>query len=209
MNIISQNEFAKVFQENWNEQDTSKSIIKTINHFIPTPVVTVKEEVKKEEDDVNGVKATLAIKNFLSSGIYVQLVLFGEDHRSKKDHDRGNKIIEDMNQYPESLVVFERGMDTFYSTSGKLSKHTVVREDNLYANDLLSCLKAKKRSMVMAGYLVACIARISKPTNVILFYGENHRNILDQYFDYFARHTNANTLLQEKRRYYVVRSLGL
>lgn len=62
--------------------------------------------------------------------------------------------------------------------------------------------------MVMTGYLVACIARMSEPTNVILFYGEMHKDILDTYFDYFARHTNASGLLKEKRSYYVVRSLG-
>lgn len=206
MNIIAQSDFAKILQKNWNEKDVPLMVMNTINELIPHTFEV--DEIPKEFKEVNATEAMNKISAFNpSTSNIIQLVLFGEDHTCKQDHERGQTIIGKMKDCQESLVVFERGMEQFYDTSNNLRKHTIIREDNLYANPLLGCLQAADRSRVMAGYLAACIARMSSPVNVVLFYGENHKDILEQHLDYFARHTNADTLLNKNRKYYLVRSL--
>lgn len=207
MNMIAQSKFAEVLQKNWNENNVPLMIMKTINELVPTSAFD-DTEVSKEFKEVNATVAMNKIRAFNPSAPnLIQLVLFGEDHTCEQDHDRGQSVIDKMKGYPESLVVFERGMEQFYNTSQNLTGHTIIREDNLYANPLLGCLRAAERSQVMAGYLVACIARMSASVNVVLFYGENHKDILERYFDYYARHTNAITLLNRNRMYFLVRSL--
>lgn len=180
MNMIAQSEFAKVLQQNWNENNVPLMIMKTINELVPTSGLGG-TEVSKEFKEVNATVAMNKIRAFNSSvPNLLQMVLFGEDHTCQQDHDRGQTIINTMKDCPESLVVFERGMEQFYNTGQNLTGHTIIREDNLYANPLLGCLRTAERSQIIAGYLVACIARIQSSVNVVLFYGENHRDILEK-----------------------------
>lgn len=207
MCLLSQNRFAEALQKNWKEGDVAATVMRAINEVVQ-PANKNGEEISHELVNENATAAMKKIESFPTSGYAIQLVLFGENHTSEKDHDRGNSIIKNLDSYPASLVVFERAMTQFYATSGLLHNHEIVREENLYKNELLGVLQARERSMVMAGFLVAYIAKKATPTNVILFFGEEHKNILEKYFDYFARHSNADWLLFKKRRFYVVRSLG-
>ncbi len=203
MKILAQSEFKKVFLKYFGDGKLDKTIIRTINHFVQCPF-NGGTEIPHEFQVVNARDGMKTIRAFEPSSSDIQMVLLGENHQNDQDRQRGKFIIDNLDSCPESLVVFERKMTRFYDTAGKLSNHTIVREDNIYDTNIF--FDTTQRSMIMAGYLVACIAQMSFPVNVVLFYGENHRDILETYFDYFARHTAASFLLAKTRKFYLVRS---
>lgn len=205
--MIAQSDYAKALLRNWDADHIERMIFNAV-HELVAPCCDAGAEREPERSNLDTAGAKAGIAGFRTSGARVQLVLFGEDHTDERDHARSLSFIRELDDagYPPSLVVFERGMADSYRTGGLLGRHTVVREDNLADNVLLQGLTHAERSMLVAGYLAACIATTAEPVNAILFYGEEHRDILDRYFDFFARHTDACFLLSFKRRYYVVPS---
>lgn len=106
-----------------------------------------------------------------------------------------------------TMVVFERGMAY---PSPRITGH-IARETNLTtanAGDFGLGLSPSQRSMVVAGYLVLCLAGGDQNNidKVILFYGEEHRDIILNYFEYFAAHTQADYLKKRIRTLLMIRS---
>jgi hypothetical protein len=138
----------------------------------------------------------------------ISLVVCGEDHTDERDHARAEFLIGAIagGTIAPSIVLFERGMT--YTTNG-LACH-LVRETNLTtapAGDFGLGLSKSQRSMVVAGYMLLCVAGGDQSTidRFFLFYGENHMDILT-HFEYFVRHTSATWVQRRPRNLFQIRS---
>lgn len=133
----------------------------------------------------------------------IALAFLGEAHDSAADTARAKAIIAAISSETLELTlpIFERGMAEKYP-SPKCDA-PIVREENL--TQIRGCdfrwgLSAKQRSMVVAGYLVLLLAggNQSPKEKVLLFYGDNHLDIIG-YFEAFAAIPAAAHLLKRPR----------
>lgn len=138
----------------------------------------------------------------------ISISFVGENHNLISDKDRAQKLISQIFEEigKPYLVVFERGLT--YSVAD--SPVEVAREENLTTVtnvDFGMALTCEQRSMVIAGYIVACLASGSQDTKdkVVIFYGENHCDILKN-IKYFSKNLMGQVLLGRSIEYVFVAS---
>jgi len=140
----------------------------------------------------------------------LSLSLLGEDHNNADDATRATDVIQGVAAatITATLLVFERGMAAKYPIPGVAQP--IVREENLttvVAGDMGLGLTKSQRSVVVAGYIFLLLAGGDQHTidKVILFYGENHNDILTS-FEYFVRHTTCSWVQNRPRTMMFFRS---
>lgn len=138
----------------------------------------------------------------------ISLAFLGEDHSSDADAARARTVIDAISaeQIELTLPVFERGMAGRYPSP--TFDGSIVREENI--TQYRGCnfgfgLRARQRSLVMAGYLVLLLAGGSQTSRekVLLFYGANHQDILAG-FDSLAAAADTTHHLLKRPRYLLV-----
>ena len=134
----------------------------------------------------------------------LSLTFFGETHHYLPDERRVADYMDAIGGRVEdpTLVVFERGM-TY--TTNKIPCH-YVREESLttsanatgdykyvYHDNWGMGLTVVQRSMVVAGYVALSLAAGSQDVKerVVIFFGDNHDDILTTHFPYVVRHATA------------------
>ncbi len=139
----------------------------------------------------------------------ITTVFVGETHTPQRDLTRGQSLIDQMIGDPSArgLIVLERGMT--YMTQGFGS--TVALETNLTDSsaqpNLGFGLTAKKRSLVVAGYVFLCVAGGNQIAHdrVLLLCGENHSDIVKG-FEYFVTHTTLTWMAKRPRSHHIIDS---
>jgi len=199
-----------------------KAVINTIEALKPAdqvvpgnPVEAVKTIVGSPKTN-NVSSAIQKVYNGQAAGS-ISITLCGETHNNQADTARANALIAQIaaGTFTPTFLIFERGM-TYALPAG--FGGAIARETNLTtvpAGDFGLGLTSAQRSMVVAGYIFLCLAggpQVNTPAPVLpvidkvfLFYGENHKDILDQ-FEYFARHSTANWLQNRSRNLVLIRS---
>ncbi|MEL6140884.1 MAG: hypothetical protein AAFU67_04630 [Bacteroidota bacterium] len=217
MRIIAQQVYANELFDNHvssgSDSAVAKAVLTTIHNLIKDPThIPDGGEVDplRKNLDPNGARALVEVEALYGQQPVrsTSLSLLGEDHNNQEDHIRALAFIAAINQGKilPTVVVFERGMN--YPSPQNV---IIVRETNLttaYGVDFGFALTAKQRSMVIAGYLVLIAASGDQMdiNKFLLFFGANHKDMLDQY-QYFARHT-ADYLLKEIRFLYFIESFA-
>lgn len=200
-----------------------KAVINTIEALKPAdqvvpgnPVDAVKTVVGSPKTN-NVSSAIQKVYNGQVAGT-ISITLCGETHNNQADTARANALIAQIaaGTFTPTFLIFERGM-TYALPAG--FGGAIARETNLTtvpAGNFGLGLTSAQRSMVVAGYIFLCLAggdqvfvpgAVPQPVidKVFLFYGENHKDILDQ-FEYFARHSTANWLQNRARNLVLIRS---
>jgi len=204
------------------DKTVRKAVMKTIEDLKPADEVVPGNPVDAEKTVIgspktnNVLSAVQRIYNGQGAGS-ISITLLGETHNNQADTARANALIAQMaaGNLTPTFLIQERGMT--YPWPNPYGG-AIAREQNLTtvpAGNFGLGLTSAKRSMVVAGYIFLCLAggpQVQTPapvTNVIdkvfLFYGENHKDILDQ-FEYFARHSTANWLQNRSRNLVLARS---
>jgi hypothetical protein len=218
MKLIHTGEYARLLYDNHagtgKRADVSGAILKAIQALLKTPehVPTAAERepvvIDQKADAEDVLKRMRSLSERQPPGSLL-LTVVGETHRNDYDSERARTLIGAItdDEPSASLIVFERGMTYPHPASDA----PVVTEESLTSHQGINFglgLHIEQRSMVVAGYLVVCLASGDQRSadRVVLFYGERHADILSQYFDYFARHTSASHLLRRERTFLLVRS---
>jgi hypothetical protein len=209
-----------------------KAIMNTIETLKPAPAEVLGKPVEAEKTVVASVqtdKVLAAIKKVHDSQYagYISLIVVGETHeKCPVDIQRTNDLIAQIGAQgglTPTFLIYERGMN-YAQPQGVAA---IAQETNLttvLAGNFGLGLSAVQRSMVVAGYIFLCLAggeqfetvppavQNQPPPQpqpvidkVILFYGENHKDILDC-FEYFARHSTANWLQNRPRQLVLIKS---
>ena len=143
----------------------------------------------------------------------ISLTLVGETHRNDVDEARANSLIQEVvkDRLLPTVIVLERGLE--YQVGGVSCQ--ITREKSLTTIlqngaevDFGLTLSAKQRSIVVAAYIYLCLASGNQNTadKVLIFFGENHSDILTSHFEYFVRHTTSTWMQNRPRSLMMVRS---
>jgi hypothetical protein len=125
---------------------------------------------------------------------------FKRHNAALKDFSRA-ELLQDLGKsgttFPKAdLIVIERGLKKFYGLGGS----SVVREDDLLPAETFSI---RQRSLLVAAYLFFCAVAGGQQDDarVLLFFGEEHRDIID-FFEYFALYSDAHRWIRKLSRNY-------
>jgi hypothetical protein len=223
---VAQGTYAQTLYNNGagigTDKGVRKAVIKTIEDLKPAEQVVPGNPVDAEKTVIGSYKtnnvlsAVRKIYNRQGAGS-ISITLLGETHNNPTDTARANALIAQMaaGNITPTFLIQERGMT--YAWPNPYGG-AIAREENLTTvpgGNFGLGLTSAQRSMVVAGYIFLCLAggpQVQTPppvTDVIdkvfLFYGENHKDILDQ-FEYFARHSTANWVQNRARNLVVARS---
>lgn len=194
-----------------NNQEVLNAVINTVNAvLVPAthagtgasiPLVSQTYEAKANAN-IEETQDTFAAQQTGQTAI----AFIGEHHRSADDKQRAEKFMirVDKKELQPTLIVLERGLKYNAPT---YPADQVIREEDL-TKGFGQVLNSEQRSIVVAGYLVACIGSADQHdiNKQLLFYGENHAPILTTYFDQLAEASAAAYLLKGKRTFLIFKS---
>lgn len=212
---INQRQYAETFYNNLlglgiTTGNVRTAVIATINELVePTSPLQFLEKNKTTLKNSNYKHTLFNIKKnhaALTPGA-ISISFIGEDHSLSADKDRAEELLNNITIDDDHfLLAFERGLT--YSTSNM--PVLTVREENItraFNNNFGLDLNAEQRSLVMAGYITACLASGDQQTKdkVLIFFGENHHDILE-HIEYFAKNLQGQALLGRLRGQLLIRS---
>jgi len=132
----------------------------------------------------------------------ISITLVGETHKNEEDTNRGEALVDqifDKTLVP-TYVIVER--DLKYQTPYDKG----LLESQLYSvylgKDFSTAFSIKQRSMVIAAYLLLCLAAGDQNTidKVVLFFGEEHQDI----FTYFENYCQSFDWICKRPRTYLL-----
>lgn len=219
MNIIASQTFADKLMSyqgfSGKDGDLSSAIMRTINDLL-TGATNVPAGNDVDATSVDQKAATASVQSALQS-LYnrqgagsISIAIVGEDHSNATDQNRATTLIAAAQNgtINPTVLAFERGMT--YGVGGL--GQPIVRESNLTQPatnpNAWQGLSAAQRSRVVAGYLALILAGGDQNSidRVLVFFGANHFDIVQNDFDYFARHSDAAYLLKRARTFMTIRS---
>jgi hypothetical protein len=140
----------------------------------------------------------------------ISITFVGETHNLSKDVSVANSVIQ--NHTNANLIFYERGLHSGFGgiyNNPAIATNTAREEDITTSYGInwgINSLSFESRNLVIAGYLVLCVAsgNQNNAVKIILLFGENHVNILHQFNQIASR--VAPWLLKRKRILHFVKS---
>jgi hypothetical protein len=211
------------FMQVWNNRQamTSGSLLSRLNTVVsmvdacmPAPpggwppvsskligLVAVDSKVTSPEAP-GEIQRYLAMAGEHAGSLYI--CMLGEDHDDRTDKFRGQAIAKQLGVSPiqPTLVVLEKGLSPKYPMAN-VDGAIVVKEEDICPHVGISI---KGRSTVMAGYLVLCALAGPSLEKIVMFFGEEHRDIFGMMEHIITNSAAAKPLAARYRYYHLVRS---
>lgn len=216
MQIISPH----IYAQKLNEHDAAMGTDQTVNHAVRCAI----DDLLQPATHVpvgHGVRAEL-LKPFphgdtLSADIQAlfnrnkpglsALVFLGECRQDEEDQKRALDFLDGIaqNKLATDLVIFERGMN--YKLPEQVPYLIESQLTQAGPVDFGWGLTRRQRNMILAGYLVLCLASGDQrdKSNILLFFNESQRNVFSM-IDHYAHHTDAYYLNNKPRTFVTIRS---
>jgi hypothetical protein len=137
-----------------------------------------------------------------ASGVHVAML--GENHDDRTDKLRGQNIGRRLGVSPmqPSMVLYEKGLSGKYPVPN-VDASRIVKEEDIIPGFSPSI---RARSAIVAGYLALSIASDPGNQKIVLFFGEEHRDIFDMIELIASNTAGAASVLHRYRYYQLVRS---